>query len=555
MTFPSYTKLIGALLFVGISHITFAQTKARVYIKKDQNGTITEETREFNLSEGQDVETVLKEMGILDEFGQLKEGQQFSINIEKSDVMEGDQNMQLRFSPIYPPVPPMPPMPPMPTVPMEPQAFLGVMIKDFNEGNDTKKVDPRVIITEIVPGSAAETAGLQAGDIILKIDKQEIHTFDDVVNNIKSHNPGDEVKVEYLREGKKKSLKTALGAKEPEPFMQFNNEMPPVPFDNFLRDFEFNIDADSITIPCPDARISPCDSLRICQPFSWKQEGFELQQTAFLGVTPGEENGEPGALIETVIEGSAAQEMELQPGDIVLSIDGVIVNEFNDLADYIKKAQPHQEVTIVIIRDNKQKEIKGQLGSREVSGKDDFRIFHDFKGMDEDGQYFYDYEFDVNEEDLELQMEKLLEQLSQQEQQIDEQQQAIEERLQRLRENRESIEIVIEIADISKEEADQVNKKASPKLSTSNDLNLDRISFFPNPSAGLVNLNFTTTQTGEITISLFDGNGSTLFFEQLKNFSGEYNNQIDLNNQPNGTYYLQILQNGKAYSKKLVKGE
>lgn len=552
MTFPSCTKLLSALLFVGISHVTFSQTKARVYIKKDQNGTITEETREFNLSEGQDVETVLKEMGILDEFGQLKEGQQFSINIEKSDVMEGDQNMHLRFSPNFPP---MPPMSPMPVVPMEPQAFLGVMLKDFNEGNETKKIERRVMITETVPGSAAEQCGLEPGDIILKIDKQDIYTFDQVVNLIKSHTPGDEVKIEYMREGKKKSTKTNLGAKDPEPFMQYNNEMPPVPFDNFMRDFGFNIDADSITIPCPDARLAPCDSLRICQPFSWRQEGFELHETAFLGVTPGDENGEPGALIESVIEGSAAEEMELQPGDIVLSIDGVVVNEFNDLASYIKKAKPHQTVSIKVLRDGKEKEIKGKLGAREVSGKDDFRIFHDFKGMDEDGQYFYDYEFDVNEEDLEWQMEKLLEQLSQQEMQIDEQQQQIEERLQRIRENRESIEIVIEIGDISKEEADAVNKKASPKLSTTNDLNLDRISFFPNPSAGLVNLNFTSTQTGDITISLFDNNGSTLFFEQLNNFTGEYSNQIDLNTQPNGTYYLQILQNGKAYSKKLVKGE
>lgn len=552
MTFSSITKLFAALLFVSISPLAFSQTKARVYIKKDQNGTVTEETREFNLSEGQDVETVLKEMGILDEFGQLKEGQQFSINIEKSDVMEGDQNMQLRFSPNFPP---MPPMPPMPAVPMEPQAFLGVMLKDFNSGEATKKVDPRVMITEIVPGSAAEQCGLQAGDIILKIDKQDIHSFDEVVSLIKSHNPGDEIKIEYLRQNKKKSAKTVLGAKDPEPFMPYNNEMPPVPFDDFMRGFEFNIDADSITIPCPDARTAPCDSLRICQPFSWNQEGFELRETAFLGVTPGDENGEPGALIESVIEESAAEKMELRAGDIILSIDGMPIEEFNDLADYIKKAQPHQEVTLLIIRDGKEKEIKGALGAREVSGKDDFRIFHDFKGMDEDGQYFYDYEFDVNEEDIERQMEKLLEQLMQQEMQIDEQQQAIEERLQQLRENRESIEIVIEIADISDEEADQVNKKASPKLSTNNDLNLDRISFFPNPNAGLVNLNFTTMETGDVTISLFDANGSTVFFEQLKNFSGEYTNQLDLNTQPNGTYYLQLLQNGKAYSKKLVKGE
>ena len=76
--------------------------------------------------------------------------------------------------------------------------FLGVML----EGNK---------ISNVVPGSPAETAGLVVGDALHVVAGKEIASINDLVGLMGEKKPGDEVAVEYERDGKrtKKSIKLA----------------------------------------------------------------------------------------------------------------------------------------------------------------------------------------------------------------------------------------------------------------------------------------------------------------------------------------------------------
>jgi hypothetical protein len=100
-----------------------------------------------------------------------------------------------------------------------------------------------------------------------------------------------------------------------------------------------------------------------------------------------------------------------------------------------------------------------------------------------------------------------------------------------------------------------VNANANPKLKPSNDLFIDQISFFPNPSDGLLNLSFATADQAPVHIHVYDVNGQIVYMEELNEFSGTYTNQIDISKQPSGTYFLQIVQGQKSYSKKITKGK
>ena len=60
--------------------------------------------------------------------------------------------------------------------------------------------------------SAAAKAGLQEGDVILKVDGESITSSSDLVLAIRSHSPNDEVDVTYLRDGKEETTKVKLGA-------------------------------------------------------------------------------------------------------------------------------------------------------------------------------------------------------------------------------------------------------------------------------------------------------------------------------------------------------
>ena len=67
-----------------------------------------------------------------------------------------------------------------------------------------------VLIREIQEGMGADKAGLIEEDIITQIDGIEIKTFSDLTGYIESKHPGDQVNVEYFREGKRKSTVITL---------------------------------------------------------------------------------------------------------------------------------------------------------------------------------------------------------------------------------------------------------------------------------------------------------------------------------------------------------
>jgi serine protease Do len=83
----------------------------------------------------------------------------------------------------------------------ENRAMLGVTTEGDAKGAEIKSITKE---------SAAEKAGLKAGDIITKIDDRKIESTDDVTEAIRSHKPGDKVAVSYLRDGKEQKATAEL---------------------------------------------------------------------------------------------------------------------------------------------------------------------------------------------------------------------------------------------------------------------------------------------------------------------------------------------------------
>ena len=75
--------------------------------------------------------------------------------------------------------------------------------------------DP-VRISEIVKGSAADAAGLQVGDRVLKIDEETIESFDELSNVLKRSGAGEDVVLQIEREGRvTKVVATLKGTDNP----------------------------------------------------------------------------------------------------------------------------------------------------------------------------------------------------------------------------------------------------------------------------------------------------------------------------------------------------
>jgi putative serine protease PepD len=96
------------------------------------------------------------------------------------------------------------------------QAFLGVSSADLPDVPDDVKanfdidVDEGAFVTEVVPGSAADEAGLEAGDVIVAIDGDEVTESSQVRERILDKEPGDTVDITVIREGDEQTVEATL---------------------------------------------------------------------------------------------------------------------------------------------------------------------------------------------------------------------------------------------------------------------------------------------------------------------------------------------------------
>ncbi len=92
---------------------------------------------------------------------------------------------------------------------------LGVILGDLDqELADTLGLDEAggAIVTEVVPDSAAEEAGIEPGDVIVRVNSKKITNSNDVVNAVGLRAVGEEVTLEIVGEdGRSKVLQATLG--------------------------------------------------------------------------------------------------------------------------------------------------------------------------------------------------------------------------------------------------------------------------------------------------------------------------------------------------------
>lgn len=97
------------------------------------------------------------------------------------------------------------------------QAFLGVSSADIDSLTDLDKEELGVdaetgaVVTEVVPGTAADDAGLEIGDVIIEIDGEPVTTAEDVREQVIAHQPEDEIEVRVVRDGEEEVLTVTLG--------------------------------------------------------------------------------------------------------------------------------------------------------------------------------------------------------------------------------------------------------------------------------------------------------------------------------------------------------
>jgi hypothetical protein len=84
------------------------------------------------------------------------------------------------------------------------------------------------------------------------------------------------------------------------------------------------------------------------------------------------------------------------------------------------------------------------------------------------------------------------------------------------------------------------------------EFDIDDLLFFPNPNNGKFSLSFSSPMASNTSIKIFDSNGKIVYSEELGQFEGQYDKEINISSVDKGAYFLQITQGEKTCTKKII---
>jgi len=91
------------------------------------------------------------------------------------------------------------------------RAYAGVHLQELSEGLAKYfSVEEGVLISDVEEGSPAEKAGIEAGDVIIRLDGVTTDNTHDVQRLVRCHEPGEKAKFEVVRKGEKKTIEVEL---------------------------------------------------------------------------------------------------------------------------------------------------------------------------------------------------------------------------------------------------------------------------------------------------------------------------------------------------------
>jgi membrane-associated protease RseP (regulator of RpoE activity) len=189
---------------------------------------------------------------------------------------------------------------------------LGVVLSEISPHlRDDLKIDSGVMVERVLPKSAADKAGIQEGDIVLKIDGKPVESASDIRHDLQEMDSPKPIALDILRDGKPLNI-SVTPEKRDFPFIQFA-------MGNHI--------------------------------------GVELQEldsdlAGYFQAKPGS-----GVLITRVEPNSPAQKAGLKSGDVITEFNGVKVTTPDQVRDALDEVKDGSSVEMTVLRHGKEEKI------------------------------------------------------------------------------------------------------------------------------------------------------------------------------------------------------
>ncbi|MCO5231644.1 MAG: PDZ domain-containing protein [Chitinophagales bacterium] len=217
---------------------------------------------------------------------------------------------------------------------------LGVIINDNTHNEEAKTYLP--LILEVIAGSPADKSGLKKGDYIFELDQQRMHHIEDIKKLISQKKENDSLAIRYIRN--QDTLNTVAFLK----CMEKRQE-------NWLSLMQRETSKDS----CTKNPAHPfCEKIIIQK--SGPRLGLKIKELNEEGKKALKaKNGK--IIVTEVFHKSLAERMGLQINDVILSVNGHVIQNTMDLKNYIDQLQIPHPVEIKYIRYGKKKKVSGVI--------------------------------------------------------------------------------------------------------------------------------------------------------------------------------------------------
>ena len=192
---------------------------------------------------------------------------------------------------------------------------LGVMIQDVTKelGRQFHLSETKgALVAEVMKSSAAEKAGIKAGDVILHYDGHAVADVRQLRNLVAATTPGTKVKIEFLRDGKTQTVTATIGTQSSHG---------------------------------PESNLGPGEGTNLLSKLGLSVQTLTPDLANQLNV-----QAEKGAVITDVGEGSLASLAGLQRGDVIVEADHRPIASADDLARAISNARDKDEILLRVAR-------------------------------------------------------------------------------------------------------------------------------------------------------------------------------------------------------------
>ncbi|MFC5489813.1 DegQ family serine endoprotease [Dokdonella soli] len=198
------------------------------------------------------------------------------------------------------------------------RGMIGVQIQNVDRANAKALGLPRIggaLVNKITPGSSADKAGVQLGDVILGFAGHDIVTSADLPPLVGSSKPGSKADLSIWRDGKTLTIPVTVG------------ELP----------------TDKEALASARGGAAPAMA---GNPLGIVVEELTADQRKQLGISNGE------GVVVTRITGSAARRAALAPGDVILMVGRKPVKSIADFNATVKGAKPGDSIMLLVRRED-----------------------------------------------------------------------------------------------------------------------------------------------------------------------------------------------------------